>query len=208
MLLLLAVLAATAAADPYDEVELDDDGARRPIASDWFDDGVTVEPPLPRADALARIARRAPPIGEVVAASYRASGLDHDPGPGWQRRARFAALVPAVSVHDGRDATWHDVGSPTITNISLFSVTATWRLERLVYEPTEMHVAAFEATRRRERRRLAKLTIRSYYRWLRARADAEVDGRWASRADEAAAELDALSDGWFGKALARAGGSR
>jgi hypothetical protein len=90
-----------------------------------------------------------------------------------------------------------------ITNISLLSVTATWHLERLVYDPTEMHVAAYEAGRRRERRRLAKLAIRSYYRWLRARADAELDERWSTRADEAGAELDALTDGWFSQALAK-----
>jgi hypothetical protein len=203
VLALLAVLIARASAEPQPVLDIDGELANRPDVTDWFDDGPSVEPPLPHAKQVARIAASAPPVSAVVGAVYRAASVDKDPGPGWRRRSRIAALVPSVSVHDGRDATWRDdIAQPVITNISLLSVTATWHLDRLVYDPTEMHVAAYEASRRRERRRLAKITIRSYFRWLRARADAELDERWMSRADEAAAELDALSDGWFSRALA------
>ena len=205
VLALVAVLVARASAEPYPDVDLDDEVASHPDASDWFDDGPSVEPPLPHAKQVERIAASAPPIAQAIAASYRAAGLDRDPGVGWRRRSRLSALVPVVSIHDGRDATWRDdEAQPVITDISLLSVTATWHLERLVYDPTEMRVADYEASRRRERRRIAKLVIRSYYRWLRARADAELDERWATRADEAAAELDALTDGWFSQTLENA----
>lgn len=136
-------------------------------------------------------AAKAPPVSAVVAAAYRAAGLDSDPAPAWRRRARLAGLVPTFTVRDGRDAAWRDVSDPTIAYVSVFSVAATWHLERLMFDPNELRISAIEAGRRRDRRRVAALAIRSYFAWLHGRGD------------EAQAELDALTDGWFSDAVSR-----
>ncbi len=144
----------------------------------------------------------APPIREVVAAAYAASGLDRDPARGWTHRARVAGLIPWVTLRAAQDTTWQD-HDPDIGHQTTYEVRATWRLDRLLFDGRELEVASIEASRRRERRRLASRVIRTYFTWLRARAAAVHHVRWASHADESAAELDALTDGWFTGALAR-----
>jgi hypothetical protein len=160
-------------------------------------------PRLPRAtaDEVGESAAGVPPVSAVVAAAYRAAGLAHDPTPSWRLRTRLAGLVPAVTVRDGRDAAWRDISDPTIAYVSVFSVGAQWHLERLLFDPNELRISAIEAGRRRDRRRLSEAVIRTYYAWLRLRTAAAADSRWALRADEAAAELDALTDGWFSQNL-------
>jgi hypothetical protein len=157
-------------------------------------------PPPPNPAELAAVV--GPPIGEVLAAAYAAAGLDHDPSQSWTRRTRLAGLVPWVTVRTGRDNTWED-GDPAVGHETTVEVRATWRLDRLAFDPSELRVATIEASRRRERRRIASRVIRAYFTWRRARAVAIASPRWASHADEAAAELDAMTDDWFGGALAR-----
>jgi hypothetical protein len=184
-----------ASADAYD----DDDPA---VASPY-----AMGPHLPRV-ALAEIEavrRGAPPPSAVVQAAYRAAGLADDPTPSWRARTRLAGLIPSISVHDGRDATWNDSPDPTIGYISVFGVSASWHLERLVFDPSEVHIATIDVVRRRDRRRVATLTIRMFFTWLHLHAAAMHDDRWTVRADEATAELDALTDGWFSRSLARPG---
>ena len=94
----------------------------------------------------------------------------------------------------GQDDTWKDVLDPTIGHILVYDVSATWHLDRLVFDPNEMRASAMEIARRRERRRLALLVSRTYYTWLRSRAAAVRAPSWAVRADQAAAELDALTE--------------
>jgi hypothetical protein len=211
ILVLLAVLIARVDAAPrewgelapastHDDAGDDEDLALAPtLESDVF------ALPVPDVDAgaLARVAVKAPTSGAVVAAAYRAAGLTSDPTPGWRKRARLAGLVPTVAVRDGRDAAWRDVSDPTIDYVSVFSVGATWHLERLMFDPNELRISAIEAGRRRDRRRIAALAIRTYYAWLRLRAAGDRDFRWVTRAEEAAAELDALTDGWFSDAANR-----
>jgi hypothetical protein len=182
-------LAAHARAAPVDEV-LDELEAED-------DDGSAQTPPFDD------ILPGAPPIREVISAAYTASGLDHDPSRSWIRRARIAGLVPWVTVRAGQDTSWQD-RDPNLSHQTTFEVRATWRLDRLLFDSRELEVASIEASRRRERRRLANRVIRSYFIWLRAKAAAARHVRWASHADEAQAELDALTDGWFSAALARA----
>lgn len=141
----------------------------------------------------------APPIGEVLAVAYAAAGLDHDPGHSFMRRARLAGLVPLVSVRTGRNARWRD-DEPDIGRGATIEVRATWRLDRLVFEPRELQVVALVAARRRERRHLATHVIRTYFTWRTAMA-AGRGARSTSRADTAAAELDALTDAWFSEAV-------
>ena len=45
--------------------------------------------------------------------------------------------------------------------------------------------------------------IRTYYQWLEARAGVDHGPRWSNRADELAAELDALTDGWFSQMIGK-----
>jgi hypothetical protein len=137
-----------------------------------------------------------PPIAGVLAAAYTAAGLDRDLSRGWIRRARLAGLVPWISVRTGRNTSW-ETSAPEVDYGVAIEVRATWRLDRLVFDGRELQVASVEAARRRERRRLASRVIRAYFAWRRA--SERFGGR--DRADEAAAELDALTDGWFSDAL-------
>ncbi|MDB4963170.1 MAG: uncharacterized protein JWP01_3169 [Myxococcales bacterium] len=139
-----------------------------------------------------------PPIAEVLEAAYTTAGLQGRLGGGFATRARLGGLVPWVSVRTGRDTSWHD-DVPDVGRGTTIEVRATWRLDRIVFDGRELQVAALEAARRRERRRLANLVIHTYFVWRRA-ASAGSSPRSLSRADEAAAELDALTNGWFSEA--------
>ena len=208
---LLTVLAARVGATPSPapsnagvslDPELDDaaeldDGELDPLPA------LVADPPLPDAAVVGSPPLAGPPLAAVIAAAYAAAGLDRDPCPGWRRRARLAGLVPTISVRDGRDATWQDVDDPTIGYVSVFMVSATWHLERLAFDPSELRISAIGAARRRERRHVASLAVHGFHAWLRARAAAASDPRWRTRVVEAAAELDALTDGWFSAATAK-----
>jgi hypothetical protein len=156
-------------------------------------------------ELAAEPAERAPPapeVAEVIVAAYAAAGLDRDPSPSWIRRARIAGLVPWVSVRTGWDVNWQDPATD-IDRGRTIEVRATWRLDRLMFDGRELQVASIDAARRRERRRLAAHVIRTYFAWRRAAALALRNPRWVARAEEGAAELDALTDGWFSDELAR-----
>jgi hypothetical protein len=162
----------------------------------------------------------------VLGAAYAAAGLDRDPRDSWIRRARLAGLVPWVTVRTAHDTSWQDE-QPEVGHGTTFEVRATWRLDRLLFDAKELQVAAIEAARHRERRRLAARVIRAYFAWRRAasaagaagvggdagEAEAEAEAgedraasnedRVATRLAETIAELDALTDGWFSAQQAR-----
>jgi hypothetical protein len=152
----------------------------------------------------ARVPVIGPPIGAVLSAAYATAGLEHDAAGSWTRRARLAGLVPWVTVRTARDTSWQDEHAEVGHGTSL-EVRATWRLDRLVFDSHELQVSTIEATRRRERRRLATRVIRSYFAWRRAAGVAlgADDDVVAARAAETTAELDALTDGWFSSELLR-----
>jgi hypothetical protein len=192
----LAGLLATAAAAP---AARDRDPAPRTGAAGPAPDADGDRDGLDAIDAELAEPRRAvhgPGIGAVIAAAYAAAGLDHDPRDSWLRRARLTGLVPWVTVRTARDTSWQDDSSGVghSTNLEL---RATWRLDRLLFDGRELQVAAVESARHRERRRLASRVIRAYFAWRRAARIATDDERVATRVAEAAAELDALTDGWF-----------
>jgi hypothetical protein len=212
ILVLAARLATAAPASPAPAADDDaaDDHAAVDDAAGIDDDPLaptaspaTTNAELPPLSAAELAAVPAPPIGEVLAAAYAAAGLDHDPARDWTRRTRLAGLVPWVMVRSGRDSTWQD-DDPSVGHETMFEVRATWRLDRLAFDPSELRVASIQSSRRRERRRIASRTIRVYFTWRRARAATEHHPRWRSHADEASAELDAMTDDWFGDAVARA----
>ena len=153
--------------------------------------------------AGARQAVHGPSIGAVLMAAYATAGLDRDPGRSWIRRARVAGLIPWLTVRTARDTSWQEPQSE-VGHSTVIEVRATWRLDRLLFDSRELQVAALEAARRRERRRLANRVIRSYFTWRRAAGVADGgDDRTPPRVAEAIAELDALTDGWFSDELAR-----
>ncbi len=182
-------------ADPASNADGDD-----PVdpADHADDDALTIEPePDAAAPALARLV---PPIGEVLGAAYAVAGFDRDPTPSWSRRARVAGLVPWVTVRTGWDTNWKDE-NPEVGRGRTFEVRATWRLDRLLFDGRELQIASVSTARQRDRGRLASRVIRMYFLWRRTAAAAIRNSRWQSRADEAAAELDALTDGWFSERL-------
>jgi hypothetical protein len=150
--------------------------------------------------AIALHPTRGPAIAEVLSAAYAAAGLDRNPSRSWIRRARWAGLIPWLTVRTGRDSSWQ-TDDPTIDHGLVLDIRATWRLDRLAFDGRELQVASIEAARRRERRRLASRVIRMYFTWRRATARAVSHPATRSRAHEAAAELDALTDGWFSESL-------
>ena len=154
-------------------------------------------------DALP-LAVHGPRISAVLAAAFTAAGLDRDPQTGWIRRARLSGLVPWLTVRTARDTSWQD-DSADVGHSTSLELRATWRLDRLLFDGRELQVATIEAARRRERRRLATRVIREYFTWRRAASAAHNDERTITRAAESAAELDALTDGWFTEQLVRSG---
>jgi hypothetical protein len=198
------------ATDETDVLDLDDDGARsrrHRLDEPWSEVGTC------ECDegTFARLVARAPGVREVVAAAQRAAGLADDDSTSWRRRSKLAALVPHVSARVGNTQSWRDVVDPTVNRAAAFAVSASWHLDRLVFDPLEMRIARYDVARRRERRAVAALASRAYFAWLRAEASAwpaAAEGgrgpaKGAMRAAEAAAELDALTDGWFSETVAK-----
>jgi hypothetical protein len=144
--------------------------------------------------------RGVPPIDDVIGAAYAAAGLANDPARSWIRRGRLAALVPWITVRAGRDVNWQD-NDPDVGRSQTYEVRATWRLDRLAFDARELQVASIESARRREKRRLAARVVRVYFTWLRAHRAALREPRWALHAAESAAELDALTNGEFTRAV-------
>ncbi|MEO9158355.1 MAG: hypothetical protein ABI591_22270 [Kofleriaceae bacterium] len=208
MLVLLAVLAARATAAPNlvppVVVVADDD----PCDGDGCDDTTSELEIVPRAARKhADPCAGASPCGAtpcspcglpiqvsaVAAAGVRAAGLADDPTPSWRYRTRFAGLVPQLSVRVGRNLTWKEVDDPTLGYTNMWDVRASWHLERLLFDPNEVRIAAIDVSRRRERRRVEMLVIHTYYQWLAAQ----------SERPELTADLDAMTDGWFSQELAK-----
>ncbi len=191
------VMASPALAD-NEELDLDDDGREDPTHA--HDPRDVAQPDPGRHEAEDDVddrwgePRSGPRVAEVVAAAYAAAALGGRVPGHLAARARLGGLVPWVSVRTGRDASWHDE-DPDVGRGTTLEVRATWRLDRLVFDGRELQVVALEAARRRERRRLATHVIRTYFAWKRAGS--------RSRAEEAAAELDALTSGWFSETVQR-----
>gem|GEM_PF-1823752 len=190
------VLAAREASADSTAARRDTRGAETENHDD--DDAIDVAAP-PTLDAPFGAPVVAPPIADVLAAAYRTAGLDRDLGRGFVRRSRLAGLVPWLSVRTGRNTSWRDEELDVARGVTI-EVRATWRLDRLVFDGRELQVAALEGARRRERRRLAARVIQVYFVWKRAARSVGIQARAAAVAEEAAAELDDLTNGWFTEA--------
>jgi hypothetical protein len=180
-LITIAALTASARAEPDDDLDRDLDA-----------------PVEVGGEAVVVTGRgsRGPAISAVLVEAYAMAGLDRSPTRGLIRRARLGGLVPWITVRTGRDYSWQ-TSDPEVDNGMALEVRATWRLDRLVFDGRELQVAGIEAARRRERRDLSTRVIRVYFAWQRAAA--QPGG--SLRAAEAAAELDALTGGYFSQQL-------
>jgi hypothetical protein len=168
------------------------------------------------ASALARVTATAPSLASIVARAQAVAGFANadDPTVGWRRRSRWSALLPSLSIRVGNSQSWRDIldpavaasasGAPSTLNHSIsYDARVSWHLDHLLYDPHEPRFTAFEVARRRERRKLSAVASRAYFVWVRASIAVERDGRWQLRLAEAAAQLDALTDGWFSEELSR-----
>jgi hypothetical protein len=159
---------------------------------------------LPVGPIATVVLQRAPRLSDVTAAAYRTAGVDASSNAvaSWRARSRWSALLPTVSVRAGNTASWRDVDDPNLLTVSrgaAFDIRASWRLDELLYDPNELRFKGFDLALRRERRKLASITTRLYFAWLRAasRAADSADPSVELRAAELAAQLDALTAGWF-----------
>ena len=179
-----------------------DDGDGAAVAGDAVRGGVIprVVKRVAQLDATPCVCPRALPftIAEVTAAAVRAAGLEHDPTGGWNTRARLAGLVPMFSARVGRNLTWKEVDDPTLGYTNMYDVRGTWHLERLLFDPNEIRIAAIDVSRRREKRRVEMLAAHTYLAWAKV-------PRTSEHAELLAADLDALTDGWFSRAVAKPG---
>lgn len=212
IVLVLSVIVARANAGTPDGYEAEDEteDTQREATERWADEpGPEVYAARPRlyvpltSAMVERVVTLAPPIGSVIAAAYRAAGLADDPTRGWRHRSRLASLIPRIGVSIGQNESWRDITDPTINRGVTGNLRASWHLDQLLYDPNEPRIATLDVARRREKRRLAARTIDVYFDWVAARAAAGRDVGAVLDAAAKAAELDAMTDGWFSQALAK-----
>lgn len=171
------------------------------------------EPPTRVDAALARGAFRAALVRDRDAATEeRLDSLS--------TRSRTSASLPelrlrVMRVIDEDEAlapTAYDPGRVTASGgtSTWLEARATWRLDRWVFTREEIAVEKMRMTRARARRAIEHDVLEALGRWQRARwvsLDPETPGdeRVVAELEAAAAEaaLDVMTDGWFGRELAR-----
>jgi hypothetical protein len=142
-------------------------------------------------------------LGELRARAIAHAGLTSSPA--LRRRARLAGLVPQVSVRAARGWAWDDpwtgVRDPDdgVARRDNTDVRLTWRLDRLLFDPSEPSVLQGERGAARARLELEDEVTERYFRWRRAMLEADESGdvREALAAEEAFASLDAITGGWL-----------
>ncbi len=201
LVLLLAFVARRATADEADEVA----AARDVLAQ----------------ERIAALEEREPDVEGCISAAIRHAGLDPGKARSIARRARWAGLLPHLSVNVGRTFA-RDEGlllqvdaSNNLrvhTGDSLYlGVRASWDLDRLVFHTSELRADREVARVARERSALAGRVAHVYYQRRRAQLELLLKPP-TTRADvvlrqldiaELSATLDELTGGWFGDELGR-----
>jgi hypothetical protein len=117
-----------------------------------------------------------PSLAEVKRAARSQAGLDGDVR--WRRRARLAGLMPWLTLRGARTTDWEDdrlYAEPPdeVGNRVVFEARLSWRLDRLVYDPSEPRLAGLEHEHARARTALDIEMTTLYFRWRRAALAAE-----------------------------------
>jgi hypothetical protein len=161
--------------------------------------------------ALARLEHAEPTVEATVVAALRHADLDGHPEISLRRRARWSAALPNLTVRAGRDTVWDEPNEArTLSAVEQrleLEARATWRLDQLVFDSTELRIAALGQQRARARATLAAQTTALYYK----RRAAQIELLWHPpetieeqiRRDlmlqELTAQLDAITGGWWSR---------
>lgn len=183
-------------------------------------------PPEPAPDpAVDRAARQLldrfraePTVRETQAAATRHAGIVPDRPASWQERARWAAAAPELLGEYRRaaatDRTLGSQASGTVDYSGLdredrTTVRARWELDRLVFNPDELRVAAEAIELVELRQTVVDQVTRLYFErrrqqveLLRPALDLEARLPIELRVEELTASLDGLTGGWFSSRLA------
>jgi hypothetical protein len=173
--------------------------------------------PALSAELFAELAR------QVVAAAQNAHGAAEHASAldGTATRARFSALLPEVRVRAARSRDDSLKLQPTIDDPYRYSTVggdglwleaqATFRLNRLVFADEEVQIERLRIMRERVAEERAERVLSRLARWHRALSrersllDEAARGRAALERIALEAELDVLTEGWFGERVKRLG---
>ncbi len=163
-----------------------------------------------RRRALSRLEKAEPSVDDAVAAALRYAGLGGRPEASMRRRARLSAALPTLTLRASRATDWAeaDEGARVVGDVEqqlVLEARATWRLDRLMFDSSELRIASLGQQRARSRAAVAAQTTSLFYR----RRAAQVDELWDPAAtsedavrrelalEELTAQLDALTGGWW-----------
>jgi len=172
-------------------------------------------------------AQTLPPIGEVQRVALDYARIKPEDLSDLRKRARLAALLPRLqtsvkrNVQDKIDIGINENVSVTSSGVNVgpetsqvvqntndetgFEVKAIWYLNELIFNRDMLDVAEEARYQMRERRALIAEVNRIYFdleRLMQNRGEA-LDGTSVIRRDEMVADLDALTGGWFSRAVSR-----
>ena len=170
-------------------------------------------------DLLARLRQTEPPIDWVRAAALRHARVDPAQARLAGRRSRWAGLMPILGLQARRSLARDEGLAPSsrepikidLGNDLVLEASATWHLDRLVFDDAELRALREEARLVSERLDLETTVTRLYYERRRAQIemllspaeDATKRAHASVLVEELTATLDALSGGWFVRELKR-----
>lgn len=167
--------------------------------------------------AFADMERTEPGLDEIRRAALRYAGLASQPEKAWGLRARLAGLLPEVSLKAQRGRAQDEEFSESSTGTEKherdldLEARAEWALDRLVFDEAELRAAQTAQRLHRDRIQLLTQVTNLYFQRRKLQlavlfAPDSDPGKAALQAlaiAEATAQLDALTGGYFSRALAR-----
>jgi hypothetical protein len=158
-----------------------------------------------------------PSVRETQDAAIRYAGIDGDRPASWRRRARVAGAAPELLAEYRRAAaTDRTLGSQASGNVDYsgldredrYTARARWELDRLVFNPDELRVAAEAIEVVELRQAVVDQVTRLYFERRRQQIELlrpalDLDARLPLelRIQELTASLDGLTGGWFSARL-------
>ena len=171
--------------------------------------------PRAPADNLRVILRAEPRLEQVRAAALRYAGLHKNPWQGWTRRARLAGLLPVLTLrttsgaHEDEDLSRASTGTQSLKRGNdrdfSFEVKAVWRLDRLLFDSSELRAVEMAQRLRRTRRATAAQVTSLFFERRRLVIEWFL-ASGSQRTTElniatVTAQLDALTGGYYRQAL-------